>query len=117
MRRECKIKVHEGKGIATIEIVGDLTVSAGRDMDAARQEAYGYNPSGILVKLDGRNRISSTGMAMLINLAASSRDKGCKVYFTGVSQHFRKIFRMVGLTKYAEIVDSVEEMQTGNLKC
>lgn len=46
-----------------------------------------------------------------INLVIDSRERGCKVYLTGISKHFRKIFRLVGLTKYAEIVESVEEIQ------
>ena len=80
-------------------------------MDAAQQEACGLNPSSILVKFDGRSRINSAGIAILINLVIDSREQGCKVYLTGVSDHFRKIFGMVGLTKYAEIVESVEDIQ------
>ena len=34
------------------------------------------------------------------------------MYLTGMSQHFRKIFGIVGLTRYAEIVESVEEIYT-----
>ena len=29
----------------------------------------------------------------------------------GVSKHFRKIFELVGLTKYTKIVDSEEEIE------
>jgi anti-anti-sigma regulatory factor len=38
-------------------------------------------------------------------------ERGCKVYLTGMSDHFRKVFGLVGLTKYAEILESVEEIQ------
>ncbi len=113
MRRECTIKVHEDNDIAIIEILGDLTASAAKDMDAAQQEACGYNPSNIVVKFDGRGRINSAGIAILINLVIDSREQGCKVYLTGVSQHFRKIFGLVGLTKYAEIVESVKDIMGG----
>ena len=40
-----------------------------------------------------------------------SREQGCKVYLTGMSDHFRKIFGLVGLSKHAEIVESVAEIQ------
>ncbi len=113
MRREYTIRVHEGSDIATIEILGDLTASAAKDMDAAQQEACNYNPSSILVKFDGKGRINSAGIAILINLVIDSREQGCKVYLTGVSQHFRKIFGLVGLTKYAEIVESVKDIMGG----
>jgi anti-anti-sigma factor len=111
MRRECKIKVHKDNDTAIIEILGDMTESAGKDMDAAQQEAYNHNPSSILVKFGDKTRINSSGIAMLINLVIESREQGCKVYLTGMSQHFRKIFSMVGLTKYAEIVESADDIK------
>ena len=109
MRREYKIRVHEGS-IPTIEIQGDLTGSAGKDMDAAQQEACNHKPGNILVKFDAVSRINSAGIALLINLVIDSREQGCEVYLTGMSQHFRKIFGLVGLTKYADIVDSVKDI-------
>ena len=79
-------------------------------MDDAFQKACGYNPSNILLKFSARNRINSTGIAIIINLVIDGREKKCKVYLTGMSQHFRKIFGMVGLTGYADIVESAEEV-------
>ena len=108
MRRECKIKVREDNNAATIEIHVDMTASATKDMDAAQQEACSHNPSSIVVKFHDKTRINSSGIAMLINLVIDSRERACKVYLMGMSDHFSKIFRMVGLTKYAEIVESVE---------
>ena len=110
MRREYNIRVHKDNSISTIEILGDFMASAQKDMDAA-QQACGDNPSSILVKFDDVSRINSAGIAILINLVMDSRERGCKVYLSGMSQHFRKIFGMVGLTKYAEIVESVEDIQ------
>ena len=110
MRRECKIRVHEDNDIPTIEILGDMTASAMKDMDTAQQEVCGSNPSNILVKFNDRTRINSAGIAILINLVIDSRENGCNVYLTGMSDHFRKIFGLVGLTKYAEILESEEKM-------
>jgi anti-anti-sigma factor len=111
MRRESSIKVSKDNGLVTIEVGGDLTASAQKDMDAAYQKACSHNPSSILLKFGARSRINSTGIAIIINLVIDSREKECKVYLTGMSQHFRKIFGMVGLTRYADIVESVEEIQ------
>ena len=65
MRRECKITVHEDNDTATIELHGDLTASAQKDMDDAFQEACGRSPSNILLKFGGRSRINSTGIAII----------------------------------------------------
>jgi len=109
MRRECNIKVHKDNDTAIIEILGDMTASAMKDMDAAQQEAFSHNPSRIVVKFSDKTRINSSGIATLINLVIDSQERGCKVYLTGMSDHFRKIFGLVGLTKYAEIVESVDD--------
>jgi len=46
----------------------------------------------VMVKFDGRSRINSAGIAILINLVIDSREQGFKVYLIGMSDHFRKIF-------------------------
>jgi len=111
MRRECTIKASKiGDDSVKIEILGDLTASAEKDMDSAYQEAMKYEPSNIILKFDGKSRINSAGIAILINLVIESQEKENKVYIAGVSQHFRKIFELVGLAKYTTIVESEEEV-------
>ena len=66
--------------------------------------------NNILLKFDGRSRINSAGIAIVINLVIESQESDRRVYITGVSKHFRKIFELVGLTKFTTIVDSAEEV-------
>ncbi len=110
MRRECNIKARERNGVAIIEILGDLTAAADRDMDAAYKEACGGNPKKILLKFDGKSRVNSAGIAIVINLVIAGQENDCEVLITGVSKHYRKIFELVGLTKYTTIVESEEEV-------
>jgi stage II sporulation protein AA (anti-sigma F factor antagonist) len=110
MRRECTIEVHKGNELVTIEVTGDLTVSAEKDMDAAYQEACGYNAKSILLKFDGKSRINSAGIAIVINLVIENKETEREIFITGISKHFRKIFELVGLDKYTNIVDSDEEI-------
>lgn len=111
MHRECKINVHGDNDFVTIEVLGDLAASAEKAMDDAYQKACGYNSKNILLKFDGKSRINSAGIAIVINMVIESQEKGCKIFITGVSKHFRKIFELVGLTKYTTIVDSEEEVR------
>ncbi len=110
MQRECKISVHEDREFVTIDVQGDLTAIAEEAMGAAYQKACDYSPEKVLLKFDGRSRINSAGIALVINLVIESQERGCKVFITGVSRHFRKIFELVGLTKYTSIVGSEEEV-------
>lgn len=112
MRRESKIKVHEGSNAAIIEIRGDLTASADKDMDAAYQQACGYNPRNIVLKFHGKTRINSSGLAIVTNLVIDSRERGCRIFVSGLSRHYRGIFEMTGLTKYTTIIESEDEIVT-----
>ena len=112
MHRQCNITVHEGDDTATIEIHGDLTASAMDDMDAAFKKVCVSNPNSIVLKFHEKSHINSTGIAIIINFVIDSRERGCKVSLTGMSQHFHKVFQLVGLTKYAEVAESEEEIKT-----
>ena len=45
---------------------------------------------------------------MLIQILAQSKRNNQNIAITGVSDHFKKIFGMVGITKFADIHESVE---------
>ena len=110
MRKESRIEVHEGSSAVNIDIQGDLAESADKGMDAAFREACGYNPSNILLKFHDRTHINSSGLAIVTNLLIDSREKGCRIFVSGLSRHYRKIFEMSGLTKYTTIVESEDEV-------
>ncbi|EXX88319.1 anti-anti-sigma factor [Paenibacillus darwinianus] len=44
--------------------------------------------------------INSAGMALLIRIARAGRKLGYHTFACGVSTHYQKLFRMVGLTEY-----------------
>jgi anti-anti-sigma factor len=115
MRREYNIKVYEGSNAVTIEILGDLTASAEKDMDAAYQKACGYNLNKIVLKFGDKSRINSAGILIVSKLVIKSRERKCDVFLTGVSKHYRKIFELVGLTKYTTIVESEGERRNEDI--
>lgn len=44
--------------------------------------------------------INSMGIAVLIRLVRTLSKAGCQTFAYGVSPHYQKLFRMVGLTEY-----------------
>jgi anti-anti-sigma factor len=110
MRRECNIKTRRTDSLVTIEVSGDLTASAEQSMDEAYRKAREYNAEKILLKFDGKSRINSAGIAIIINMVIDSQERDCKIFITGISKHFRKIFDLVGLTRFTSIVESEEEV-------
>jgi anti-anti-sigma regulatory factor len=52
---------------------------------------------------------------VMIDLVSAAKDHDQQVAVTGLSSHFKKIFRMVGISKLAKVFDSLEEaMETGD---
>ena len=113
MRRKTKIVVNIAGDMAIIEVLDDLTSSAEDAMNKAYQEACAQSPATILFKFHSERRINSGGAAILISLLTQSQKSGQKVFITGISEHLKEIFKLIGLDKYATIVDSEESARNG----
>jgi anti-anti-sigma factor len=61
------------------------------------------------LKFEEKAYINSGGIAVLIQLLAETKRNNQKIGITGLSDHFKKIFNMVGITKFAKIYNTVEE--------
>ena len=109
MAEENQITIETHGPVTLFDIRGDVTNTS----EPFFKEAYG-NPdmadvSTILLKFDEKAYINSGGIAVLIQLLAETNRKNQRVGITGLSEHFKKIFGMVGITKFAKIYSSVDE--------
>jgi|GEM_PF-418566 len=57
----------------------------------------------LVLNLQEINYINSAGMALLIRLARAGKTGKYHTFAYGVSEHYQKLFRMVGLTEYMMI--------------
>ena len=44
------------------------------------------------------------------DILIDSREKGYRIFVSGLSRHYRKIFEISGLTRYTTIVESEDEI-------
>jgi anti-anti-sigma factor len=56
--------------------------------------------------------INSSGIAVLIGIVTGFTNKGVSFNVYGLSSHFKKIFRMIGLTQYVNVFGSEDEAVT-----
>ena len=56
-----------------------------------------------------RSYINSGGIAVLIQILAQTKRNNQNIGIAGLSDHFQKIFKMVGITKFATIHNTVED--------
>lgn len=103
-----KISTNKKGEVSVVYIKGDITTLTGGTLEDTYQKISVDGAKKILLCFDRESYINSGGIAVLIGAAAESRKQGQKIRITGLSDHFQKIFNMVGLTKYTEIFPSEE---------
>lgn len=108
MEQENSILIEQKNGITLINIKGDITASSEMVINKTYQDINDQGASKILLKLDQNAYINSGGIAVLIQLLAETKKNRQQVGIVGISAHFKKIFTMVGITKFSRLYDSVD---------
>lgn len=99
-----------GEGSTTIiDLIGDVTTFAEEAINQAYRSASDDGAKIIIFNFRENDYINSAGIAILIGVVTEARKRDQKLLITGLSAHFQKIFRMVGLTQYADLYPSVDE--------
>jgi len=109
MKQEIEIKVESHGDVTLFDIQGDVTVFSEPFLNEAYKNANDEGAKKLLLKFEESAYINSGGIAVLIQLLAKTKQNNQQIGITGLSEHFKKIFHMVGITKFAEIYNSVEE--------
>ena len=103
-----EINLEQRGAITLFDIQGDLTSFSEPFLSEAYRNASTQGADKILLKIDKEAYINSGGIAALIQILAQSKRNNQNIGITGVSDHFKKIFSMVGITRFAEIHETVE---------
>ena len=113
MEQENEIRLERRGGVTLMDIQGDVTTFSEPFLNEAYKNANDEGTSKILLKFDQKAYINSGGIAVLIQLLAETKRNNQQIGITGLSEHFKKIFNMVGITKFAKIYNSVDEALGG----
>ena len=108
MSNDIEVSTRVKGEVSIINIKGDVTSLTGQPIEDAYKEVSKAGAKKILLYFDEKGYINSGGIAILIGLVSESRKKEQVIRLTGLSDHFQKIFGMVGLTKYTQIFQSEE---------
>ena len=104
-----EIKLESHGAVTIMEIQGDITAFSEPFLNEAYQKANAEGATRLLLKIDEGSYINSGGIAVLIQILAQTKKNNQVIGITGISDHFQKIFRMVGITKFAQIHKSLPE--------
>lgn len=112
---ELTVSTRQREGVAIIDLVGDVTTFAEDKINSAYSQVSKEGARQILLNFRQNDYINSAGIAILIGVVTEVNRTGQKLAVSGLSQHFQKIFRMVGLAQYAEIYQDEDEAVIGFL--
>ena len=113
MSSDLEIKVRAIDGIDIIEMVGDVTATTGQLVEDAYLKISDEGGTRIVLAFNKDNYLNSGGIAFLIGIAAESRGREQVIRAAGLSEHFHKIFDMMGLTRYMELFPDLESTMVG----
>ncbi len=104
-----EIHIFDKGTVTVLDIKGDITAFSEAAFREAYEKANEQGAVNILLEIEKEAYINSGGIAVLIQILAKARRSAQRVAITGISEHFKKIFRMVGITKFADIFDSTAD--------
>ena len=109
MQQSNEIRLEAHGSVTIMDIKGDITAFSEPFLNDAYQEANDQGAAKILLKIDKDSYINSGGIAALIQILAQGKKNNQTIGITGISDHFQKIFHMVGITKFAKIHKSLDD--------
>jgi anti-anti-sigma factor len=109
MEEKNEIKVERHGDVTLFDITGDVIRTSEPFFKDAYTQVDSQETKKILLKFDEKTYFNSEGIKVLIQLLAETNKNQQQVGIVGLSEHFKKIFRMVGITKFAKIFGSVNE--------
>jgi anti-anti-sigma factor len=109
MKQETEINLEKQDDITIFDVQGDVTAFSEPFFNQAYQTAKDQGANKLLLKFTEDAYINSGGIAILIQLLAQTKRNNQQICIAGLSNHFKKIFNMVGITKFAQIYKTVDE--------
>lgn len=109
MMQQENVRFERSGSLAILDIRGYVTKSSGLPMKNAFSRIQPAVERAILFRFDPETYINSEGIKTIIDLLLRAKQNEQKVGITGMSEHFKKLFGMVGITKLSRIFDSTEE--------
>ncbi|MGD8961527.1 MAG: STAS domain-containing protein, partial [Desulfobacterales bacterium] len=86
--------------VTLLDIRGDITILSESSLNDAYADANNRGAGKILLKFEKAAYINSGGISVLIQLLAKTEQNNQQIGIIGLSDHFTKIFNMVGITKF-----------------
>ena len=109
MEQQNEIALETMGDVTLFDIKEDVTALSEPILNDAYNKALDQGVGKILLRFKKDAYINSGGIALLIQILAETQKNNQKAGITGLSDHFKKIFNMVGITKFAKIYNTLDD--------
>jgi len=106
--RQDQLSVRAGEGAAVIRFRGRMTAGSEPELLKGFEEAFSLSKDKIIMQFDENASVNGAGIAILTQILTEAGRKGHRVVIAGLPEHFKKVFRIVGITSLVEIEDGEE---------
>lgn len=105
----CRVSGRSAGTVYLMDIFGNIRADAQSSLfdELAKMEESGGK--GLVLCFDENFSINGEGIAAVMNLLSWCQLNGLPVAVSGVSENFKLIFEMVGITRLADLFDTEEE--------
>ena len=94
---------------ALIQITGDLTATSTDAVNEAFRAAAESGKTTYVVSFREEDHLTSTGIAVLINLITAAHDRGMSLRISHPSAHYREVFETMAMAQFAQIFSNEED--------
>lgn len=107
--RENQVTTSQMENVSVLNIRGNITSASEQALMEAYKKVSETGPAAILLHFDEASSINGAGIAVLIQMLTESKKKKYRAGITGISENFKDIFNMVGITRFAGIYDNMDD--------
>ena len=104
-----EIHLRTEKNVTVMDIQGNVTSRSESFLSEAFEKASAEGATKIVMRFNENCSINGAGITLLVQLLSNSQSNNLEVAITGLSDNFKKVFHMVGITQFARIFDNQED--------
>lgn len=104
-----EISLQTLEDVYILNIVGNVTSISEQALVDTYEEASEKSATKIIIRFNEHVSINGAGLAILIQLLSESKKRNQVITITGLSEKFKRVFEMVGITEFAKIFDKEKD--------
>ncbi|MCZ6819687.1 MAG: STAS domain-containing protein [Calditrichaeota bacterium] len=109
MQNSTQVETRVQNGVGIIDISGEVTSFSEEVLEGTYEKLTEDGLKKFCFNFENVSYINSAGMAVIITILTRSRKREQILRSWGLNEHFRKIFDMVGISKYMQNHSTEEE--------